>query len=74
MSDAERIDVELAARAFSEGFKKGADPLRARGGHTIDPKTHEHWRAGFEAGRRAAESAITAYREQLKNRSRGKVS
>jgi hypothetical protein len=56
-----------ALGAFGEGFKAGADPMRGRRGRILDqdPERHRHFRAGFEAGRRAAEQAVIDYRAKL---------
>jgi hypothetical protein len=59
------IEACLAARAFADGFAKGADPERAYRRHVIGPH-HEHWLCGYEAGQRAADQAAARYlREQL---------
>lgn len=60
------IDEELAVRAFQQGFFAGANPIYARRRHTVDYATHEHWRRGLEAGRRALDEATAAFRSRLK--------
>lgn len=56
----------LAARAFAQGFVVGAE-ARATGRTVVDAATHEHWRAGFSAGRRAAEYAERNYLAALRS-------
>jgi hypothetical protein len=67
-ADARRVDIgaALAVRAFAQGFHAGADPRRALGRHPVDASTHEHWRHGFEAGRRAIIAAEDRYGQGLK--------
>jgi len=60
MSEQLTIAAHMAARAYADGFAAGAD-LRARRRHAGDAATHAHWRRGFDAGRRAVESAERAY-------------
>jgi len=60
------LDQHLALRAFEQGYHCGADPQRERRRHTVDPKTHRHWRSGYELGRAAAERASDDYGEQLR--------
>lgn len=62
-SRAQLLAAHLAARAYADGFARGADPRRARRRHIVDPATHAHWRRGFDAGRSAAEAAELAYLE-----------
>lgn len=59
------IDACLIARAFAAGFVRGADPVHRRRGHVVDAH-HEHWLAGYHAGRRAVDDATTGHlRAQL---------
>jgi hypothetical protein len=62
----QRVTAALAEHAFEQGFHAGADPSGARRRHTVDPATHAHWRAGFEAGRQAAEAATRDYAGKIK--------
>jgi len=59
------VEKALALRAFEQGFAEGADPLRKRKSHTVDPTTHEHWRRGFAAGRESVELACERYGAEL---------
>lgn len=60
------MQIELAVRAYEQGFVCGADPLKGLSRHVVEPETHQHWRAGFAAGRAAQQQSSVAYREQLK--------
>jgi hypothetical protein len=60
------IDQQLQLRGFEQGFADGANPLRARKRHSVDPNTHQSWRTGFEKGRAAAEEAAKAFRSELR--------
>jgi hypothetical protein len=64
------LEVALAVRLFGEGFKAGADPTRRRRRSIALPDGHQHWRAGFEAGRAAAELALAEYGARLKKQAR----
>jgi len=64
-SNQELIDRELALRAFEQGFAVGAD-LQRTARHVVEPSTHQHWRAGFDAGRAASHVASDAYRVSLR--------
>ncbi len=55
------IAAHLAARAYADGFARGADPRRAPRRHVVEPGTHVHWLRGFDDGRAAAEAAAAAY-------------
>jgi hypothetical protein len=59
------LDQQLHLRAFEDGFARGADPLRARKRHAVDPSTHDSWRRGFDAGRAAAALAAKAFKIEL---------
>lgn len=58
------IQAEHAVRAFEQGFAVGANPLKRAGGHAVDSGTHKHWRTGYEAGRRAVDTASARYRQR----------
>jgi hypothetical protein len=59
------IDACLIARAFAAGFVRGADPVHRRRRHVVDAH-HEHWLAGYHAGRRAVDDATAGHlRAQL---------
>jgi hypothetical protein len=60
------LEVALAVKLFGEGFQAGADPARRRRRSIALPDGHHHWRAGFEAGRAAAERALEEYGAGLK--------
>lgn len=60
---ARTLRAHLAARAFADGFARGADPRRARRRHVVDPETHAHWLCGYDAGRAAAAAAQGAFLE-----------
>ena len=53
------IAEHIADKAFEEGFAFGADAMSGRRRHKVEPLTHQHWRAGFEAGRAALAAAMT---------------
>ncbi len=59
------ISREIAVRAYAKGFAIGADPLSLAKRHVVEPATHKHWQAGFEAGRRAVEQASGGYRQEI---------
>lgn len=61
------LTLELAVRAYSQGYATGSNLLKA-GRHVVEPEVHEHWRAGYEDGRAAARRAAGAYQERLKQR------
>jgi hypothetical protein len=64
MTDLER---QLALSIFAEGFKAGADPGRARKSRVLRPSgEHQHFLAGFRAGRDAHDQALDAYKARLK--------
>lgn len=65
------LDKELGLRAFRDGFAVGADPRRAARRHIVEPETHVHWRAGFEAGRAAIEQAVEQYQQRRAARALG---
>lgn len=62
----QKIGIELALRAFDEGFTQGANPKKRGKRHTVDSSTHEHWRAGFDAGRAAYDEAARKYRTEVR--------
>lgn len=55
----------LRLAQFEKGFHAGADPTRARRGHTLD-NFHEDWKRGFDLGKKAAWEARTAYDDLLR--------
>lgn len=57
--------IALAVRAFEQGFRDGADPLRARGRHTVDASMHVHYRAGYELGKLHARTESELYKNEL---------
>ncbi|TAL41923.1 MAG: hypothetical protein EPN91_09595 [Salinibacterium sp.] len=60
------LERELAVRAYTQGFAIGANQLKQANRHTVSPDTHQHWRQGFEDGRRAVDQAAAAYKEKLR--------
>jgi hypothetical protein len=66
LSPEEKVAVELKVRAFSQGFAIGANLLKQANRHTVDPDTHEHWRRGFDLGRKSADAAANKYRESFR--------
>lgn len=50
-----QVERLLKLNAFEKGFARGSDALKRGTRHTVDAATHEHWRKGFDAGRRALE-------------------
>lgn len=48
------LNCEMRVRAFERGFAIGADLRKSASRHVVEAETHDHWRAGFEAGRAAA--------------------
>jgi hypothetical protein len=61
VGEAQWLEAWMASKAYAEGFARGADPKRYRRRHTVDPRTHEHFRRGHEDGVRAAEAAERSY-------------
>jgi hypothetical protein len=59
------VDRDLALHAFRKGFHHGADPTGARKRSVLDQHTHQHWKAGLDAGRKAAFEAAEAYKRSL---------
>jgi len=59
------IDAHVAARAYAEGFARGADARARRQAAVVEPATHAHWWRGYEEGRRAIDAAERAYFEEL---------
>jgi hypothetical protein len=68
------LRARLAARAFADGFARGADPRRARRRHVVDLDTHEHWLRGYDAGRVAAAAAESAYLDARLGEAEGSAS
>lgn len=67
MSD-QVIRREIALRAYRHGYVAGvaAAAIGKQARHTVDGETHQHWRRGYEDGRRAVDSSATAYAEEIK--------
>lgn len=62
------IDIEIRVRAFGKGFVCGVDNAQhggAKGRTVVETATHEHWRIGFEAGKRSHAAALDEYRKIL---------
>lgn len=61
------LDLELCVRAYGQGFVAGVravqDGTTVR--HTVDVATHEHWRQGYEDGRKALDIASAHHRSKL---------
>lgn len=64
------IEQALALRAFEQGFHDGANPLRGRSRHAVDPATHEHYRRGHQVGSASAILASETYSRQLEEAER----
>lgn len=61
------LEIELCVRAYGQGFVAGVravqDGTNAR--HTVDVATHEHWKQGYEDGRKALDIAAAHHRSRL---------
>lgn len=54
----------LRLAQYERGFHAGADPSRARRGHTLE-NYHADWKKGFDAGKAAAQAARDGYKLEL---------
>jgi len=60
----EKTERFLRLAQYERGFHAGADPSRARRGHTLG-NFHSDWKRGFEDGKTAARFAREKYQADL---------